>query len=276
MKEIFMLFFSLTSCAAPTPEETAQEIKDELRTEIADEINIGREMAAKLLGHVGAYESDPKATEYVNLVGGALAQKVGRSELVYRFALLSSDEINAFATPGGYVFITKGLLAAVNDESELAAVLAHEIAHINEKHMYLEIAPKRKVSATETVARVMSRGHSDMGKSITQLVNKGLKMLLEEGMGLEKERQADDAGIYYAEAAGYNPHAMVRFLKRISAETGPKIPKTAPPFNERIAAVEKLLKENSIEDRMLAKAETLKERFNKYLAKYHSVPQQKM
>lgn len=255
----------LAACATPTRQEAEEERKDSLRSEINDEITMGREMAAKLLGHIGPVTDNPKALEYVNLVGQALVSKVGRAELVYRFSILNSLEINAFATPGGYIFVTKGLLNEIKDESELASVLGHEIAHINERHMYNEIAPKRTVSASETVARVMSRGNSDLGKSISQFVNKGLKMLLEEGMGLEKERAADSAGIIYAETAGYNPVAMVRFLKRISSRGNERIPKSAPSFTERIAAVENVIQSNGIEDRQTANQKVLTERFSSYL-----------
>ncbi len=267
MKVFILMLLAVMACATPTRKEMEIDRRYELRTEVNDEINIGREMAAKLLGHVGHYKDDPKATEYVNLVGQALATKVGRAELKYHFSLLNSAEINAFATPGGYIFVTRGLLSAVNDESELASVLGHEIAHVNEKHMYNEIAPKRTVTAAESVARVMSRGNSDLGKSITGLVNKGLKMLLEEGMGLEKERSADSAGVAYLGVTGYNPHAMIRFLKRISTESAKAIPKTAPSFPDRIAAIEKVLTDNGMEDRTVADVKVLTDRFSQFLSK---------
>ncbi|MBI1862327.1 MAG: M48 family metalloprotease [Deltaproteobacteria bacterium] len=265
MKIALATLLLLAGCASPSRQEVETDRRDDLRTEVNDELNMGREMAAKLLGHMGAYADDAKAIEYVNLIGQSLVSKVGRAELNYRFGLLNSQEINAFATPGGYIFLTRGLLQNVADESELAAVLGHEIAHVNEKHMYNEIAPKRDVTAAESVARVMSRGKSDLGKSLSQLVNKGLKMLLEEGMGLEKERAADSAGILYVEASGYNPFALVRFLKRISTVDGRKIPKTAPSFPDRIAALEKVLKDNGLADRSLADAQVLNERFTSYL-----------
>lgn len=265
--KLLILTIALSACATPTRHELESDRRDQLRSEVNDEINMGREMAAKLLGHIGHYKDDPKANEYVNLVGQTLVAKVGRAELSYRFSILNSMEINAFATPGGYIFVTRGLLGAVTDESELAAVLGHEIAHVNEKHMYNEIVPKRDVSAAESVARVMSRGASDMGKSITQFVNKGLKMLLEEGMGLEKERAADSAGVTYLEVTGYNPHAMVRFLKRISTENTKAIPKTAPSFPDRIAAVSKLLNDSGMEDKTVADAKVLTDRFSQYLTR---------
>lgn len=267
MNTWMMLMTFVVSCATPTKQEEEKSVRDDLRQEINDEISIGREMAAKLLGHMGSYKENDKALEYINMVGTSLAQKIGRAELSYRFAILSSKEINAFATPGGYIFLTSGLIAAIQDESELAAILGHEIAHINEKHMYHEIAPKRDVSASETITRVMSRGNSDLGKSITQLVNKGLKMLLEEGMGLEKERAADSASIVYVDSLGYNPHALVRFLKRIAAYKDSRIPKTAPEFAARISTVEKALRENGLEDRSTADLKVLNQRFIQYLGR---------
>lgn len=263
----FIFILLVVGCATPTRQESEKYDRDDLRTEITDEINVGREMAAKLLGHVGPYRDNNKALEYVSLVGSALAQKVGRAEINYRFGILNSKEINAFATPGGYIFVTHGLLNSLNDESELAAVLGHEIAHVNEKHMYNEIAPKREVTTSETITRVMSRGNSDLGKSLTQLVNKGLKMLLEQGMGLEKERDADSASVVYLETVGYNPYSLVRFLKRISKLKDNRIPKTAPAFSARIAAVEKALKENGLEDRTVADTGVLSQRFSDYLGR---------
>lgn len=103
-----------------------------------DEVNIGRGAAARILGQYGAWH-EPTLRQYVNLVGQTLVQSVGRDDITYHFTILNDDSVNAFSTPGGYVFITRGALRQMRDEAELAGVLGHELAHVNQRHVLSEI-----------------------------------------------------------------------------------------------------------------------------------------
>ena len=204
-------------------------------------------MAARLLGTFGYYQKEPQLERYVNLVGLTLATQSGRPELTYHFAILESKEINAFATPGGFIFITRGLVKSLRSEDELAGVLGHEIAHVNLKHMYKSIEVKRTVSTGEILARALSRGGADIGGALNELVSKGLKMLLEDGLGKEKETEADSFAVMYAAASGYDPSALLRLVARIESGKGKiKIGKTHPHGKERYAALKQAIESNGL------------------------------
>ncbi len=103
-----------------------------------DEVTIGRGVAARILAQYWEWH-DQALDQYVTLVGQTLVLGVGRDDTTYYFAILYSDTINAFSTPGGYTFITRGALGQMRDEAELAGVLAHEIAHVNQRHVLGEV-----------------------------------------------------------------------------------------------------------------------------------------
>jgi predicted Zn-dependent protease len=229
----FFLLLGLTACA------TTAELEPDTRTqELKDEIRVGREIASRIIGQYGLIpgEESHEVTEYVNLVGASLVPHSGRPEVSYRFAVLNTEEINAFAAPGGYLFVTYGLLKVIQNEDELAGVLGHEIAHITERHLNREVLPKRQVEAGEIFTRMLSRGSSDLAFSMTRMVQAGLEILLEKGLGPEREHEADLGGVIYASAAGYEPRALGSLLSRLEKRASEgRLPKTHPPFPERIA-----------------------------------------
>ena len=102
--------------------------------DIQAEVAFGREIAARILGRE-PLRDNAELARYVTLIGQALALNSGRSELSFYFAVLDSEQVNAYSTPGGYVFVTRGALKQMRDEAELAAVLAHEIAHVQLRHI---------------------------------------------------------------------------------------------------------------------------------------------
>lgn len=258
------MLLSLISCSSM---ETDTTNKAAVIDATKDEIEIGREMSAKLLGHFGTYDKNPEAEEYLNLVGQSLTRWGSRPELPFHFAILDHDEVNAFATPGGFIFVTRGLMAETESESELAGILAHEIVHVNDKHMYNEIVSDRKITAQETMARFLSRGNSDIAKSISQAVNKGLKMLLEQGMGKEKETAADINSLFYVTSAGYDPKGLITFLKRLEQNKKKvKLAKTAAPIPDRIVQLEKALNEHGFTTLASADNTAMAARFTTALA----------
>ena len=113
---------------------------------------IGRGVASTLAGYY-TLDRNEKLTEYVNLVGLTVASSQPRSDIYYRFGVLDTDQVNAFATPGGYIFVTRGALALMQDEAELAGVLAHEVGHVNEKHVVKEIQKRARTSLGAEVAQ---------------------------------------------------------------------------------------------------------------------------
>lgn len=207
---------------------------DEAVREAAEEVSAGREIAAKLLAAKGASLTDLGAAEYVSLVGQALAQQSGRPEIRFHFAILDTADVAAYSAPGGYVFVTRGLLAAIHSESELAAVLAREIAHVNEKHL-------------------VTAGGAD----------RALSMLLHDGMPIEQERAADEAACLYLTATGYNPAAMHAWLKFLEASRGGA---KSSRLSERVRHLEGFLASNGLQDPMTADARVLDRRFEKALS----------
>jgi len=132
-------------------------------SDITEEVRFGREVAARVIARYGLYEN-LQLMKYVNLVGKVLAMSTNRPELEFRFAVLNTDEINAYAAPGGYIFVTRGALAKMRDEAELAGVLAHEIGHVVEKHVVKELDIKgNDDSAVSGLARVIG-GSSDSAR----------------------------------------------------------------------------------------------------------------
>ena len=107
------------------------------------EVEIGRDIAATIAGYYGVVQ-DPELTRYVNLVDLAVASVDPRTDIAYRFAVLDSDDVNALAAPGGYVFVTRGALALMNDEAMLAGVLGHEVGHVNRRHVVKEIQARAR------------------------------------------------------------------------------------------------------------------------------------
>ncbi|MEO5971457.1 MAG: M48 family metalloprotease [Bdellovibrionia bacterium] len=234
------------ACATPTAEEKQHEQYEQLSTSLKDEKEVGRQMAAKLIGSMGLYDN-PDVSKYVSLVGLTVAAQSSRPEITYHFGILKSDEVNALATPGGYIFVTTGLLKSLRSESELAGILGHEIAHVTERHMYSEIMPKRQVSAAETMTRLLSRGASDIGFSLGKIVNAGMDLLLEKGLGPEKESEADSVGIAFAMSAGYSANSLLEYLRYLADQTsGVRVSKTHPPFPERITNLLNYMQKNGI------------------------------
>ncbi|WP_428623529.1 M48 family metalloprotease, partial [Sedimenticola sp.] len=123
---------------ARTSQSDAIVTQEDITADVEAEIKVGREIAARILGRFGVLE-DARLTRYVNLVGKSVALNASRPEIEFRFAILDTQSVNAYAAPGGYIFVTKGALDLMQDEAELAGVLAHEIAHVTEKHIVDEL-----------------------------------------------------------------------------------------------------------------------------------------
>ncbi len=264
MKKIIIgfLIVLISGCATLSPDEKRDLELIKFSREIKDETEVGRQMAAKIIGHFKTYKNQDEVYEYVNLVGKTIATCVGRPEISYYFAILDEEEINAFATPGGYVFITTGLLKSIKNESELAAIISHEIAHINEKHMYKEICPKREVSASESIVRAIGRGGSDLGGSIFSVVNKGLSILFEKGLSHEVEFSADVAATQYLSHCGYDPLALRNMLERFENEKKTvSVYKVHPPLKKRIENLDNLIKTEKLISQPLGNIKVMEKRF---------------
>lgn len=170
------------------------------------EIAIGRENHAEIIKRYGLYK-DQKLQDYIQSVGERLAAVSHRRNLIYRFTLLDSQEINAFALPGGYIYITRGLLAYLNNEAELAAVLGHEIGHVTARH---GVRQHSAATATGVLAAILA---SQAGVQGAGDVLNAIGTALVRGYGREHELESDRLGAEYLARGGYDPLAMLEVIR---------------------------------------------------------------
>ncbi|MDA8384250.1 MAG: M48 family metallopeptidase [Betaproteobacteria bacterium] len=176
---------------------------------------IGRQIAGNLLG-AAPLVPDPRLQRYVNLVGRWVAAQSPRPSLRWRFGVIDSSDINAFSAPGGYVFITEGLYRLLDNESELAGVLGHEIGHVVKKHELHLIDQQKMIAAVGEAAQVRSQGQA-LGNQVAQnLIGSGAQIM---GHRLDKddEYEADRIGVVLAARAGYDPYGLPAVLQKLEA-----------------------------------------------------------
>jgi predicted Zn-dependent protease len=178
-----------------------------------EEIAIGRDVASRLLG-AAPLVADPGLQRYVNHVGRWLAAQTERPELPWQFGVLDSPNVNAFAVPGGTIFITRGLLERMRSEAELAGVLGHEIVHVLRKH-HLKAIQKGAQSALAGDA--MSLALRDRGGAARdKLIGLGTEMY-SRGLDKSDELEADRLGIVIAARAGYDAYGLPSVLQTLQA-----------------------------------------------------------
>jgi len=211
--------------------------------DVVAEIQFGRELSARILARY-KLSNNQSLQKYLNLVGKTLGRSSGRPELTYHFAAIESDDINAYAAPGGYVFVTTGAIAQMKDEAELAGVLAHEIAHITEKHIVKAIGIKGSdSSAISGFSKLLGASNDPTRVAFSQAIDKALDYLFENGLQAEDEYESDATGTLIATQAGYDPEALHRYLSRVKGKRKQLevVNKTHPPFNKRLNELNQLL-----------------------------------
>lgn len=176
-----------------------------------DEIRMGQQEAPKLLKQFGGPYDDAKLVSYVQSVGRDLARHTETPDLPWDFHLVDSPIVNAFALPGGQVFITRGLLALANNEAEMAGVLGHEIGHVTAQHTI-----DRLTRSQIATIGLMALGIGLQNQAVTDAAQYGAQVYI-AGHSQEQESQADMLGIRYMSRAGYDPEAMVSFLRTLRA-----------------------------------------------------------
>jgi predicted Zn-dependent protease len=218
-----------------------------------EEYYVGRAVAATILGQYRLYGND-RLTSYVNEVGQAvaLASDCPFTYGGYHFAILDTNEVNALSCPGGIVFITRGMLQKVNTEDEMAAILAHEVAHVNHKDGVAAIQRSRWVEAVSILGSETAKKLG--GAELTQLVSlfQGsvddvVKTLLINGYSREQEREADLSALAFLQRLGYNPYALPDYLQRLTGDetksTG-GIFATHPGMRERVVSAGSVISQN--------------------------------
>ena len=209
----------------------------------SQEIAMGKETDTAVAAQYGVYD-DAALTAYVSKLGLGLAAKTQRPNLPYRFTVLDSPVVNAFAVPGGSVYVTRGILAMMSSEAELAAVLGHELGHVNARHSVRQYSQQMLAQIGLVAGSVISQKFA----KYAGLASAGLQILFLK-YSRDDERQADALGVDYSRAGGYNPADMTvtfQALEKMGDLSGgsslPGFLSTHPLSSERIKNVQAMLK----------------------------------
>jgi len=210
------------------------------------EYYIGRAVAASILSQYTPYDNT-QANDYLNQLGQSLALASQRPELFlgYRFLIMDTDEINAFATPAGHILISRGMIRLAKSEDDLAAILAHEIGHIQYKHGLKAIESSRLTSAFSSVALTAVElaapsEVAELTKTFGDSINDITQTLVTSGYSRSAETEADKAAVEILKAVGYDPNGLIRVLEemqKVYQQGGPGFFKTHPEPSTRIADV---------------------------------------
>jgi predicted Zn-dependent protease len=246
IKTLLVLFFAalLMTCAAvekgldviPGADKISQRDREAIvktskaiRSTFADiteeeEYYIGRTVAALILSRYPAYDRK-EVNSYVNRVGNAVAVYSERPEIYagYHFLVLDSEEVNALSAPGGFIFITKGLLRRCEDEEMLACILAHEVGHVSAKHGLQSIKKSRLVDAfkilgQEAADRYAPEKLAKLTDIFENVLGDIVEKLIERGYDRKYEYEADRLGAQTAARTGYSPQGLIDFLQTMVDE----------------------------------------------------------
>ncbi|MEM7045757.1 MAG: M48 family metalloprotease [Pseudomonadota bacterium] len=181
---------------------------------------VGKEQHPKILQQFGGEYDDPDLKAYVDEIGDRLKVVSELPDLDFTFTLLNSDVVNAFALPGGYVYISRGLMALAENEAEVAGVVAHEIGHVTARHSAQRysrgVLAQGGVFAATIGAAILGGGN--LAKTVQEIGGTGAQAYL-AGYSREQEFQSDELGVRYLTRAGYDPIAMSTFLEKLGEQS---------------------------------------------------------
>jgi beta-barrel assembly-enhancing protease len=208
---------------------------------IEKEIGLGKGLAQEV-ERSSKLIDDPVVTEYVNRVGQNLVRN-SDAKVPFTIKVIDSDEVNAFALPGGFFYVNSGLILRAQEESELAGVMAHEISHVTARHGTCQ-ATKGELMQLASIPAMIFIPYSMAGYAMYQGLNLAIPLTFLK-FSRDAEREADFLGVQYMYKAGYDPNSYVTFFERIQADekrrpgTIPKAFSTHPPTPERIGNTQK-------------------------------------
>lgn len=226
--------------------EAGEKMVEDITPE--QEYYIGRAVGATILSKYSVLD-DYEATIYINKLGKALSLGAQRPETFggYHFLILNSEEINAFAAPSGHVFISKGMLKLTRNEDDLAAILAHEIAHVSLQHGLKAIKKSRVTNFVTVLGTSAAKefGDSDV-KELTNMFEDSISditsTMINSGYSRAYEKEADESAIKILETMGYEPHALIRVLNIMENHLEPgglDFAKTHPEPDKRVKDINK-------------------------------------
>jgi len=228
---------STTSGETPTAAKASEPEFNWKNPSKEEEIALGREIAGNLLG-AAPLVKDAALQKYVNSVGRWVASQSERPDLPWRFGVIESEDLNAFAAPGGYIMLTKGLYRKLGNEAQLAGVLGHEIGHVVKKHQ-LKVLQKQQL--LNIGAGFLSDKYAKDNKLASKAIGTGAEI---SARSLDKsaEYEADRLGLSYATRAGYEPYGLTEVLQAIGQTNKDDgsvalLFKTHPHPDERLVAL---------------------------------------
>jgi predicted Zn-dependent protease len=238
------VLWPLGSCVTTSKSDLSEEEQRKL-AEYAAEVEVGRNMAGRLLQFYGTI-SDADVVKYVNRIGRYVASFSDYPDRRYMFNIIDSEEVNAFACPGGYILVTLGTMRSAENEAELAAILGHEVAHVGLQHMFktlksmdeedlkkeaksvdkkgsadisMAVKVRERPSTTNNeVANIVARyaaGAAGASLSVLNAAKAGMSVILDKGLDPMLEFEADREGTRYAVRAGYRPFSILDFFSRL-------------------------------------------------------------
>ena len=191
------------------------------------EVEIGKQTNQQVLQQYQLYDS-PQIQQYVSNLGQELLNSSDSRDIPFTFQVVASDEVNAFATPGGFVYVTTGLLETAENRAQLASVMAHEIAHINERH---GIDGLKQAVAAQGIANTV-------GVDSNTLAQMAYQLAVDLPQSRSFEYEADRSGLEILQQAGYPPQAFANFLAKLEGGGGtPEFIRTHPTSKNRIEAI---------------------------------------
>jgi predicted Zn-dependent protease len=231
------LALSLTACAT-NPVTGKRQLA--MITE-PQEIQMGQEASVQVAQQMGLYDNR-ELQEYVDTLGKQIASKSERPNLPWEFRVVDDPMVNAFALPGGHIFVTRGILAHFNNEAELVSVLGHEIGHVTARHSVEQISKQQLAGLGLGIAMILSPTAAQFG----DLANAGLQLMFLK-FGRDDERQADDLGLKYMIKGGWDPDQMPPVFDVISAmsktQEGGRVPEWASTHPDPDNRAERLRKQ---------------------------------
>ena len=215
-------------------------------SDIKAEIDFGKGLAARIL-HTYPLVDDQELQKYVNTLGAGLAALLGRPELTFYFGVIKTPDVNAYACPGGYIFLTQGLIQMLANEAELAGVLAHEIAHVNERHVIKKLKLKGKDdSAISGLGAMIGGATNSFRVALKTITDEAMNLLFGEGLAVSEEVQSDVVALSALNAADYRVGSyrdlLLKIKKSMEEQNAKVLTKTHPKADDRIKMVDKFEK----------------------------------
>ncbi len=201
------------------------------------EFAIGESLALEGFQRFGLPSKNQLVQKYVNTIGNAVVQNSMRSDIPYYFVVVENNIYNAFACPGGIIFVSSALLKSMNNEAELACVLAHEVAHVGHKHALQAIKRAKFFEGVGKISTANMKGEE--GKKFQNMIGDLQTVLFDHGLDQDMEFEADLSGMSFAYQTGYNPEGFIRVLDMLKQKEATAVKEgswfsTHPPLTDRI------------------------------------------